>query len=344
MSELRFDPIKKTWVIVASERGRRPSQYEGSGAAHEEPEGCPFCVGNEGMTPPEVFAVRKDRSDPDGPGWTVRVVPNKYPALSPDLPYEPYVEGIQSRIPGFGIHEILIETPVRNRQMVDMDREELGEVLLVLRDRLAAHLSDGRFRAVIGFKNHGKDAGASLVHSHCQIMALPVVPNHLAALLESFTEHRERTGNCLYCEIVESEKVKGERVIEDSGDFAALAPFAAASPFQVRIVPTIHSHSFTQLNEEGTSELAVILGSVLRRLRHVLGEHPWNMVFYTAPAETAGGEDSNSNGNSNREFHWFLEITPRLTNLAGFEMGSGFLINTVSPEECAELLRAVSSV
>ncbi len=338
MSDFRFDPVKNSWVIVASERGQRPSHYEGSEVELVEPKSCPFCTGNEKMTPPEVFAARQENTDPDTPGWSVRIVPNKFPALSPDLPQadlsEPLVEKIHGSSPAFGIHEILVETPVKNRQMVDMDPEELGSVLSVLRDRLASHLSDDRFQSVIGFKNHGKDAGASLVHSHTQIIALPMVPGNLAAMVKNFSAHQERTGRCLYCEIVDREKAGGSRVVESNDNFVALTPFAAASPFQVRIVPAAHSHDFTAISDEEVSALAHILGSTLRRLRNVLGEHPWNMVFYTAPAGVGGTSNSNS------DFHWFVEITPRVTIQAGFEMGTGISINTVAPEEGAELLRA----
>jgi UDPglucose--hexose-1-phosphate uridylyltransferase len=332
--DFRFDPVKNSWVIVASGRGQRPSHYEGSEVEFVEPRSCPFCTGNEKMTPPEVFAARQENTGPDTPGWSVRIVPNKFPALSPGLPQadlrELLVEEIHGSSPAFGIHEILIETPVKNRQMVDMDQEELGFVLSVLRDRLASHHADSRFRTVIGFKNHGKEAGASLVHSHSQIMALPMVPGNLAAMVQSFSTHQEGMSNCLYCEIIDREKAEGKRVVESSDIFVSLAPFAAASPFQVRIVPVAHSSYFTRISDEDTGALAAILGSTLRRLRRVLGEHPWNMVFYTAPA-----------GDENEIFHWFVEITPRVTTQAGFEMGSGISINTVAPEECAELLRRI---
>jgi len=333
MSDFRFDPVKNSWVIVASERGQRPSHYESSEVELVEPKSCPFCTGNEKMTPPEVFAARQENAGPDTPGWSVRIVPNKFPALTPDQPQsdsrEALVEDIQVSFPAFGIHEILIETPIKNRQMVDMDQDELGFVLSVLRERLASHLSDGRFQSVIGFKNHGKDAGASLVHSHTQIMALPMVPGNITTMVQSFSTHQEGTGGCLWCEIVGREEAEGSRVVERNDNFVALAPFAAASPFQVRIVPTIHSSDFTRISDENTSALAAILGSTLQRLRSVLGEHPWNMVIYSAPAGTKA-----------EDFHWFLEITPRVTTQAGFEMGTGISINTVAPEECAEMLRA----
>lgn len=332
MSELRYDPIKRTWVILAAQRGHRPSHYHSPSQSLPEPKSCPFCSGNEKMTPPEVYSHRSSDTAPDSPGWRVRVVPNKFPALDKKLSCEPYIEGIHSRIPGFGTHEIVIETPVKNRQMADMDDVEVAEILAVFRERMRTHFSDGRFKTVILFKNHGKAAGASLVHSHTQLMALPVIPNNVASQLESFEEHRSEKDRCLMCEILEKEVREGDRVVVNESGYMVLAPFAASSPFQLNIVPRDHSHDFSLSDDDSLGHLAQVLGGTLRRLRSVLGEHPWNMVLHNAPANLDGERDATA-------YHWFLEITPRLTNPAGFEMGSGFSINTVAPEECAEILR-----
>jgi UDPglucose--hexose-1-phosphate uridylyltransferase len=301
------------------------------------------------MTPRELYALRSEKTNPDTPGWKIRVVPNKFPALSPNLKAEPFTEGLHRAIPGFGAHEIIIETPVKNRQLSDMSGAELVQVLGVMRERLRVYFSDGRFRTVVLFKNHGKEAGASLVHSHTQLVALPVVPSNLATMVKSFTDHREKAGNCLYCEILVREEAlrlssgqaggpstklrAGSRIIESNDTFVVLAPFAAASPYQVRIVPRTHSHDFSAISDEDLEDFALVLGSILRRLQTVLGEHPYNMVLHTAPTEDPEEK------RDIKAYHWFLEISPKLTNLAGFEMGSGFFINTVAPEECAELLR-----
>ena len=332
MSEFRYDPIKRTWVILAAERGHRPSQYQSDIHAVQEPRICPLCPGNESMTPPEVYAIRPSGTEPDGPGWQVRVVPNKYPALSTDHPFEPLYEGIHSRTMGFGVHEVIVESPVKNRQMVDMEYTEIAEVLLVLRDRMKFHHRDGRFKTVILFKNHGKEAGGSLVHSHSQMVALPMMPDHVASKLESFITHRDETNHCLMCEILEKEVEDGNRIILDESDFVVLSPFSASSPFQLNIVPETHSHDFSLSDDESLHRFAAVLGNTLRCLRSVLGEHPWNMVWHTAPVNLSDKRDTTA-------YHWFVEITPRLTNPAGFEMGSGFYINTVAPEECAEILR-----
>jgi UDPglucose--hexose-1-phosphate uridylyltransferase len=260
------------------------------------------------------------------------VVPNKFPALATYLPCEPYTEGIHSRLPGFGAHEIVIETPIKNRQMVEMDDGEIAEILAVFRERMRTHLSDGRFKTVILFKNHGKEAGASLVHSHTQLMALPVIPNNVASQLQSFEEYRSEKDSCLMCDILEREIVEGDRVVCDEGGYLILVPFAASSPFQLNIVPKTHSHDFSLSDDDNLEKLAPVLGGTLRRLHSILGEHPWNMVLHNAPVDPEGHLNVEA-------YHWFLEITPRLTNPAGFEMGSGFFINTVAPEECAALLR-----
>jgi len=289
------------------------------------------------MTPPEVYSHRSPDTTPDSPGWRVRVVPNKFPALTIGMapggqPPILYTEGIHSRIPGLGAHEIVIETPVKDRQMVDMDDGEIAEILIVFRERMRAHFKNGLFKTVILFKNHGKEAGASLIHSHTQLMALPIIPNNVASQLQSFTEHRAEKNRCLMCEILEKEVVEGDRVVCDEGGYLVLAPFAASSPFQLNIVPRNHSSDFSLSDDDSLGHLAQVLGGTLRRLRSVLGEHPWNMVLHDAPANLDGERDATA-------YHWFIEITPRLTNPAGFEMGSGFSINTVAPEECAALLR-----
>ena len=332
MSELRYDPVKRTWIILSVERGHRPSHYQSDRHAVPEPKSCPFCPGNEAMTPSEVFSHRSLDTAPDSPGWRVRVVPNKFPALTTANHPEQYKEGIHSRIPGFGAHEVVIETPVKDRQMADMSGGEIAEVLAVFRQRMQNFSKDGRFKTVILFKNHGKEAGASLVHSHTQLMALPVVPDNVAVQLASFQEHRAQKGLCLMCEILEKEVVDGDRVVEEEGGYMVLVPFAASSPFQLNIVPSDHLHDFSLSNDDSLDRLAPVLGHTLRRLRSVLGEHPWNMVLNNAPMDPEGETDVTA-------YHWFLEITPRLTNVAGFEMGSGFSINTVAPEECASLLR-----
>jgi len=347
LSEFRYDPIKRTWVILSTERGRRPNQYLSSSQALIEPKICPFCEGNETMTPPEVFSIRgsmaKDsgypfapESEPDSPGWRVRVVPNKFPALTETAPGEvitsPDIAGIHSSIPGSGVHEIIIETPVKDRQMADMDANELEDILLVYQERLKTHLHGGKYKTVFLFKNHGKEAGASLVHSHAQIMALPIVPSNVASELRSFEEHRKGSGSCLMCGILEKEAKTGTRVVLDEGGYVVLAPYAASSPFQLQIVPKDHHDDFSHSNEIKRHHLAYVLGTAVRSLRSVLGEHPWNMVLHNAPANLEDGWDVTA-------YHWFIEITPHLTRPAGFEMGSGIYINIVAPEEYAEILR-----
>ena len=284
------------------------------------------------MTPHELYSRRSPDTAPDSPGWRVRVVPNKFPAFDKELPCEPYVKEIHSHIPGFGAHEIIIETPVKNRQMVNMTDDELAEVLIVFRERIRTHFSDGRFKTVILFKNHGKEAGASLVHSHTQLIALPVVPNNVASQLANFEGHLIEKDSCLMCEILEKEVKESDRIVEDESGYLVVAPFAASFPFQLNIVPKDHSHDFSLSDDDSLGNLAPVFGRTLRRLHSVLGEHPWNMVLHNAPVDPEG--DLNVEA-----YHWFIEVTPRLTYPAGFEMGSGFYINTVAPEECAELLR-----
>jgi UDPglucose--hexose-1-phosphate uridylyltransferase len=273
---------------------------------------------------------------PDTPGWRVRVVPNKYPALSTESPYQDNrptsgLDGIHGRISGFGSHEILIETPVKNRQMADMDVGEISEILEVCRERMQSYSNDRRFRTVVVFKNHGREAGASLVHSHTQLLALPVIPERVATQLRSFQEFRDAEGVCLLCSILNREMEEEKRVVSRGNGYLVMAPFAAISPFQLNIIPLRHEHDFSSAGEDSLHSLAQVLLKTLRRLRSVLGEHPWNMILHNAPVGQAEDADVSA-------YHWFIEITPRLSNPAGFEMGSGYFINTLAPEEYAEIL------
>jgi UDPglucose--hexose-1-phosphate uridylyltransferase len=216
--------------------------------------------------------------------------------------------------------------------MADMDSKEILDVLAVCKERISFHISDNRIKTVVLFKNYGREAGASLVHSHTQLMALPVVPDNVASQLESFKACQEEKGSCILCDTLKTEGMDGARIVLDDMDYMVLAPFAAVSPFQLNIVPKTHSHDFSLSDGDALNRLAQVLADTLRRLRSVLGEHPWNMVLHNAPANLDEGRDTTV-------YHWFIEIAPRLTNPAGFEMGSGYSINTVAPEECAALLR-----
>ena len=332
MPELRWGPLRREWVIISPERGKRPSDFraapgEGGGGPVAS---CPFCPGNEHLTPPEIA-----RLEGDG-GWSVRVVPNKYPALSPD-PGQPAPDGggIYRRMAGLGAHEVIIDSPDHYRELDQLPLDQVERTVRMYVARLQALGRDGRFRYVQLFKNHGREGGASLSHPHTQIIATPLIPPRVEARLEAAHGFHGREGECLLCAIARDERSRGERVVEESGRFLILSPYDARFPFELLILPLAHRADFRELSGEELSDFARVLKKTLARLRALLGDVPYNFVLHTAPV---GGGDW---PRLSEWYHWHLEIIPRLTRLAGFEWGSGMYINPVSPERAAEYLRGV---
>jgi UDPglucose--hexose-1-phosphate uridylyltransferase len=330
MPELRKDPLVGRWVIIAAERGKRPSDFVSETKKTKE-KFCFLCPGNEAETPPEVYAVRPEGSSPNTPGWRLRVVKNKFPVLMAEERLEQSRVGLYKRMSGVGDHEVIIETPRHTTRLSDLTVEEVAEVILAYRDRMRALKKDPRFRFVMVFKNHGAAAGASLGHSHSQVVALPVVPKRVFEELQGartyFTEHHQ----CIYCAIIQQELAAKVRIIEEGNGFVAVAPFASRFPFETWILPLHHAASFEEMQSH--HELAQILPSVLRRMDRVLNDPPFNFVIHTAPF----GEGANA------YYHWHVEIMPHLTTVAGFEWGTGFYINPTIPEESAAYLRETSS-
>ena len=341
MPELRHDPIQKRWVIIASERGRKP--YDFSASSEIQTGGfCPFCEGHEGKTPPEITAIRHNGSGPNQPGWQVRVVPNKFPALRIEGGLDRRGEGIHDRMNGVGAHEVIIETPQHDLNMADMPVEQIEKVIWIYRARLADLHRDGRFRYVLIFKNHGQAAGASLPHPHTQLIATPVTPKIISGELWSAREHYHDKERCLFCDLIQQELESGERLVLADDRFVALAPFASRFPFEVFLAPRHHYHSLAKLRDEMIHPLAVALKDVLLRIKKCLRDPPYNFVIHTAPNTEAAPRRSAYWDTIEADFHWHIEIMPRLTRVAGFEWGTGFYINPTSPEEAAKYLREVA--
>lgn len=334
MPELRRGPIRGRWVIIAPERGKRPSDFrvseEGRAAS---PDNCPFCPGNEHLTPPEIYRVKS----PTG-GWLVRVVPNKFPALGdyPELGRAGL--GAFDRMNGVGAHEVVIETPDHDLGLADLPSEQVKLVVDTYVARLRELGADPRVRYVQLFKNHGARAGASLAHSHAQIVAIPVVPSEVEIRLQATWEHYERAERCLFCDILQQELGVGERVVEESEGYVVIAPYDSRFPFELLIMPRYHAHDFTAMDEKGRLGLADILRRTLRRLKALLGDVPYNFVLQNAPTRAPVGKPWWGEG-LEYHYHWHLEIIPRLTQMAGFEWGTGFYINPMPPEEAARHLR-----
>ncbi len=328
MPELRKDPIYGRWVIISTERSRRPSDF-----APEErrPIGgfCPLCEGNEDRTPPEVLAFRDNGTPPNSPGWFLRVVPNKFPALRIEGELDREGEGIYDKMNGIGAHEVVIETPQHSETLSTLPLRGVEKVLWAYRERIVDLRRDQRLRHVLVFKNYGSAAGASLEHSHSQIIALPIVPTRVREEIEGSKNYFLYKDRCVYCDIIRQELRQRRRVIAENSGFVSIAPFASRFPFETWILPKIHQPSYEQMEALLYGPAAEILSDTLRRMRQVLDDPPYNYIIHTS-----------SYPEQDRDYyHWHIEIMPKLTKVAGFEWGTGFYINPTPPEEAAEYLR-----
>lgn len=329
MHELRKDPVIGRWVIIASERASRPTDFA---INRQLPSGgtCPFCYGSEDKTPPEVLAYRPSGSTPDSPNWQVRVVPNKYPALRIEGPLGRRAAGMYDLMNAVGAHEVVIESPDHLAQLADLPPPQIAAVLDAYHDRFLDLKQDPRFRYILIFKNQGAEAGATLEHAHTQIIATPVVPKRVSEEIQGARLHFEQRERCIYCDIIQQEIEQKSRVVALDEQFVVLEPFAARFPFETWILPRRHAAQFESLDRDGRRALAGMLGEALRRMTVALEQPAFNYVLHTAPTRWDGGGEY---------YHWHLEIMPKLTRVAGFEWGSGFYINPTPPEAAAEALR-----
>jgi len=329
MPELRLNVITRDWVIIATERAKRPDQFATSRAAGEplpafDPK-CPFCPGNEGHTLKESLRLG------DIHGWKVRVVPNKYPALSAEGERVRGGLGIFRSMNGVGLHEVIIEHPQHNTAITLMKSGEVADILNVYRQRIVDIKKDPRIEAIIIFKNNGEGAGSSLVHPHSQLAATPVVPFQFRARIEEAVRYFDDSGECLFCRTLRDELEAGSRVILESEHFVAFTPYAALSPFHTWIFPRRHAASFDLITDAELDDLAPMLKNVLAKMYHGLNNPDYNYSVRSAPTR-----DRNTD-----YYHWYLTIIPRVTKTAGFEYGSGMYINVSLPEESAQYLRDV---
>jgi len=337
-SQLRKDLVSGRWVIIASERSKRPDDFRPAQTGKKEAGAgfCPFCPGNESKTPAEVFAVRDGASSAGGPNWRVRVVPNKFPALTRGAPPQKKINGIFESMPGVGVHEVIIESPDHDRELSDLSLEQVGEILRTYRQRIRSIETEAQYQYIQLFKNKGKEAGASLAHPHSQIVATPIIPKGVKEEIYAADRFFKRFQECVFCRTIREELANIERVIMINTHFAVLAPYASRFPFEMRIHPLRHSPSFSATRDEELPSLAEGLTSVLARLKAILLDPPYNIVLHQAPHPGLARrvwpqiEDI---------FHWYIEIIPVLTHVAGFEWGTGFYINPVPPEGAARFLR-----
>jgi UDPglucose--hexose-1-phosphate uridylyltransferase len=317
-------------VIISTDRRKRPNDFRFERATTLGREQCPFCPGHEAMTPREVLAYRQDGSAPNAPGWQLRVVPNKFPALQVEGTLDREGEGMFDRMNGIGAHEVIIETPHHDRSLAAMSEPEIERVVWAYRERILDLKQDGRLRYILVFKNHGAAAGATLEHTHSQLIALPIVPDLVREEMDGARRHFEVKERCVFCDIVREDLRDGRRLIQENADIVALAPYAPRFAFETWLLPRRHGARFEEAPRHEYESLARLLKSVLLRMDRALESPPYNLVVHTSPFSHGTGDI----------YHWHIEIMPKLTRVAGFEWGTGFYLNPTSPEEAAQVLRA----
>ena len=310
------------WVIIAPERAERPSAFlrpapERNGGV------CPFCPGNEAMTPPEVLSRRDEN------GWTLRVVPNRYPALRTEIQMVREGAGMFDSMAGVGAHEVVIETRDHQVTLADQPVEQIESVLRAWQERMVDLARDIRLKSLIAFKNHGGPAGATLFHAHSQLIALPFIPETLEAEVRAARRHFDEKERCVFCDIVAQESRDKERVVLESDGAMVLSPWAARSPFELWILPRAHRSSYESASGQQLQAIGDALRTVLRKVDVALEKPAFNLFLHTMPLREA----------PNDFYHWHLELKPVLTQQAGFEWASGCYINPTPPEEAASFLR-----
>ena len=328
MSELRQNFMTKEWVVISAERAKRPDQmavHRPARPAVSYSPNCPFCPGNEDKTPPEILRL------PDGDRWRARVVPNKYSVLSPECKPDRTVRRSMSWMAGFGVHEVIIETPDHSLAMAQMPDAHVADILRIYKTRYDELSLDPRIDQVTIFKNSGADAGTSLEHPHSQLIATPVISHQVRERLQAALRHYDEFGCCIFCQLIDDELEEQVRVVLKSQHFVAGVLFASPSPFFTHIYPRRHMASFGDISAKEIADLGRVLRTLLAKLYYGLGNPDFNFTIRTAPAECVGA----------RYFHWYMSVIPRLTHTAGFELGTGMFIDTVIPEEAAEFLRNV---
>ncbi len=328
MPELRRDPITGRWVIIARERGERPYDFI---VEKDRVKGgfCPLCPGNEGTTPPEVLAYGRETYNPNGPDWLLRVVPNKFPALIIEGELDKRGEGIYDKMNGIGAHEVIIETPDHHCTIEELDLHRLEFVFRAYRERIVDLSRDSRFKYIIIFKNFGRSAGASLEHSHSQLIALPVVPSRIQEELDGCKRYFDYKERCVFCDIIHQERSQAVRMVLENDEFITVCPFASRAPFEMVVLPKRHQSRFVSMDDRQFSALAELFSETMKRLNRILPGVSYNYMLHTAPIKH----------DSLEHYHWHIEIMPKLTTIAGFEWGTEFYINPSPPEDSARMLR-----
>jgi len=332
MITIRKSVPKDVWTIIAPARGDRPFDFSDRSESGSDPDDCPFCPGNESHTPPETYAIREgDRDAVED--WSIRVFANKFPALNEDENPSIIEDDLFTTMGGFGYHEVVVETPDHYTSLSELPEKQIELVVWAYKHRYGELSTRDQVKYVSIFKNHGRRAGASLAHPHSQIMATPFIPSDLKTELSNSETFYNETGSCYYCRLLAEELQDDKRVLSTNEHFVALAPYASRFPFEFHIIPKKHKSNFVDISTEEITSLSKILQTSLNGLKMELGDFPYNFFIHTAPAEP--GEWAHTA----EHYHWHLEITPRITNPAGFEWGGGNFVNIVSPEDAVRRIK-----
>ncbi len=339
MPELRKDPLIGRWVIIATERAKRPVDFLTSTDEPLPQSECPFCEGKEAETPKEILAVRGAGKDANGAGWSVRVVPSIKPVLRIEGQLNRRAKGMYDVMDGIGAHEIIVETPQHIGNAADLTTEQIHAALQAAITRITDLERDPRFRYALWFKNYGEVSGAGRIqHSRSQLIATPVTPLRVKEELAGARRHFEEKERCLICDLLSQEREAKTRIVIESDAVVALCPFAARFPFEVWIMPKQHNCDFAKMQPRELKDVAAVFKQVLSRLKAALNDPPYNALLHTAPFRKQRGKIGHWK-TIEEDYHWHIELIPRLTRVAGFEWGSGFYINPTPPEESAKYLR-----
>lgn len=328
MAELRLNLIAKEWVIVHTERAKKPEDFRQRKDKKYRPqfsEACPFCQGNESKTPADLIKIPAEGQ------WKIRVIPNKFSTLMYDGERKRENVGLRHTVTGVGRHEVIIETPRHDLSLALLSVSDVKDILNVYLQRFVECFKDNRVQHVIIFKNHGLQSGTSIMHPHSQVIGTPVVPVQVRNRIDESVRYFDHTGECLLCATLKDELSDGKRVIVDSKHFASFIPFAALSPFHTWIFPKRHMQSFAHTNEEELIDLAYTLQTTLAKLYHGLDDPDYNLVIRSLSPFRSRSE----------YIHWYMSIVPNVINSTGFQLGTGMHVNTAIPEDVAEFLRNV---
>jgi len=324
VSQLRLNPLTGRWVTIVADRAQRPTDFAPRAAQVEADLGrpCPFCPGNEEATPPALETLD------EGGRWQMRVVPNLYPAFDGDEPFAVHHHGpVHIEAEASGIHEVFVLTPTHEAGMHVVSDEDAGNLMLLLKRRLQDHAARNNVRYTQAIINHGREAGASLAHPHGQLLGLPFVPGEILEEQRAFSRFE---GGCILCATIEVELVDAKRMLFANDEVVCISPYWAGTPYELLIIPRSHDLHLTDSTDDTLRASGIAVRDSLNALREVHGDIAYNLVFHTAPHHYNGA------------YHWHMHLFPKLVTTAGFERGTGVMINIVAPEAAAAQLRNVA--